>query len=222
MTLTEKSAARVARELAASLSAEDAALHRPRFNVAPADLHWLVRDGQGGRELVQARWGFGKRDGRPLVNARSESLVLGKRSPISRAFEARRCVVPADGFFEWTGPKSARRPLWFHRPAGGLLYLAGLYEEGPDGRPQFVVLTTEANALLARIHDRMPALLDRQQVDEWLARPAQDLLAPAPAALLIGEPVSQRVNDVHNDDPSCLAAAEAEPASPSKRQLELL
>lgn len=204
MTLTEKSLAKVAQELSATFSAQDVTLYKPRYNVAPSDQHWLVRAGAAGRELVPARWSFGQRDGRPLINARSESLVVGRKSPLSRALEQRRCVVPADGFFEWTGPKNARKPLWFHRRDGGLLYLAGLWEEGPDGKPQFVVLTTEPNALVSRVHDRMPALLAPDAVARWLAAPAPELLGPAPDSLLVADAVSPRVNDVRNDDPGVL------------------
>jgi putative SOS response-associated peptidase YedK len=204
MTLTEKSLAKVAEELQATFSAQDVTLYKPRYNVAPSDQHWVVRGSEAGRELVPARWAFGRRDGRPMINARSESLHVGRKGPLSKALEERRCVVPADGFFEWTGPRNARQPLWFHRRDGGLLYLAGLWEEGPDGKPQFVVLTTEPNKLVARVHDRMPALLTPDRVNEWLAKPAPELLGPAPEALLVADAVSPRVNDVRNDDPGVL------------------
>jgi putative SOS response-associated peptidase YedK len=228
MTLTQPSLARVAEQLGASVRAADATLYRPRYNIAPTDLHWVVRLSTEGRELIPARWGM-LRAGKPMVNARSESLEAAlarpsglTKSPLHRALAERRCAVPADGFFEWTTSGSgARRPLWFHRPDGGLLFLAALYEEGPDGRPLFTVLTTDANGLVSRVHDRMPALLAPDAVAEWLARPATELLQPAPDALLMAQPVSPRVNSVRNDDPSCLDAPPDEP-EPSEPQLKLL
>src|SRR5205814_2243845 len=116
-----------------------------------------------------------------------------------------------DGFYEWTGPKSDRRPLWFHRPDGGLLYLAGLWEPGQGDEPRFLLLTTEPNALVARFHDRMPVLLGREQAAAWLASPAGELLVPAPESLLEARPVSPRVNSVRNDDPSLLEKAAERP-----------
>ena len=221
MTLTEKSLARVAEELAAAVREEDSLLYKPRFNIAPTDPHWLVRLGDGGRELIPARWTFGRMGGGAQINARVEGLSLGRRSPLSRALEAHRCVVPADGFYEWTGPKTARRPMWIHRRDGGLLYLAGLYERGPDGKPQFVVITTGPNETMDGIHDRMPAVLSREQAGQWLEHPDLDLLVPAPPQLLVVDPVSTRVNDVKNDDPSCLDKPAAEPPPKARPQLDL-
>ena len=200
MTLTESSLARVADELAATLEPAAAALYRPRYNIAPSDQHWVVVAVPSGRLIVPARWGFG--EGKPLINARSETAA--RRGPLGRAFAERRCVVPADGFYEWTGPKSARQPLWFHRADGGLIYLAGLWAPGADGQPAFTVLTTEANELIAKVHDRMPVLLAPAAAADWLARPAQELLVPAPESLLVVQAVSPRVNSVRNDDPALL------------------
>ncbi len=214
ITLAVPNLVEVADELSATLRAEHALLYRPRYNVAPTDPHWVVLLTPQGRQLVPARWGMGER---MLINVRSETA--SRRGPIGRALQEKRCVVPADGFFEWTGPKSARRPLWFHKQGGGLLYLAGLWEAG-EGGPRFTVLTTEANRLIAPVHDRMPVLLSREAVAEWLARPAQDLLVPAPDSALLVTPVSTRVNSVKNDDPSLLDPSQDQP--PPKPQLTLL
>jgi putative SOS response-associated peptidase YedK len=214
MTLTQPDLSKVAEELSASLRPEDALLYRPRYNVAPSDPHWVVLATAAGRQLVPARWGFGER---MLINVRSESAP--RRGALGRAFAEQRCAVPADGFFEWTGPKSARRPLWFHRPDGGLLYLAGLWEESPAGR-RFTVLTTDANQLVSAYHDRMPALLSPKAAGEWLARAAPELLAPAPPDSLIVKRVSQTVNSVKNDDASVLEEPPDE-RPPKKDQLTL-
>src|SRR5437879_3224106 len=96
MTLTESSLAKVADELAATLVPADSALYRPRYNIAPTDQHWMVLAAGEGRALVPARWGFGDR---MLINARSETA--SRRGPLGKAFADHRCVVPADGFYEW-------------------------------------------------------------------------------------------------------------------------
>ena len=98
--------------------------------------------------LVPAVWGFPG----GMINARSETADKRFRS-------ASRVIVAADGFYEWTGPRDARQPIWFRPRDGGLLYLAGLAEVLPDGRLAFVVLTTDAEGAVARIHDRMPLVV---------------------------------------------------------------
>jgi putative SOS response-associated peptidase YedK len=123
--------------------------------------------------------------------------------------------VPADGFYEWMGAKKDRPPIWFHRPDGKLLLLAGLYEVASDGALAFTVITTAANRLMAPIHDRMPALLPPERASDWLAAPRTDLLIPAPEDALVLTYVSDRVSQVANDDPACL-----EPARP-RGQLKL-
>lgn len=192
----------------------------PRYNIAPTDRHWIVRPKREERELVPARWGLvnswarDRKRAAQQTNARAETLT--GRAAFREAFARRRCVVPADGFFEWTGPKTGRRPLWFHRPDGGLLLFAGLYESwwpAPGERERtFTIVTTGANGLMAPIHERMPVILAQETVDEWLY-PQQDtlalaaLLVPPPDDLLVATPVSTRVNSVKNDDPACLEPA---------------
>ncbi|WP_437913566.1 SOS response-associated peptidase [Sorangium sp. So ce302] len=209
---------------------EIAARFRPRFNIAPATVHPVLRARDGRRALVAATWGFVGRFARGgagpalLANARAESA---RAKPTFReAFAARRCVVPADGFYEWTGPKGARRPTWFHPADGGLLRLAGLYQPAKDldtGEPdlRFTILTTEANADVAPIHDRMPVLLGPGDVDLWLgvgdgadADRAEALLRPAPRGALAARAVSPRVNSVAHDDPALLQELAAEAAAP--------
>ncbi|WP_437546838.1 SOS response-associated peptidase [Sorangium sp. So ce367] len=209
---------------------EIAARFRPRFNIAPATVHPVLRARDGRRALVAATWGFVGRFARGgagpslLANARAESA---RAKPTFReAFAARRCVVPADGFYEWTGPKGARRPTWFHPAEGGLLRLAGLYQPAKDpdtGEPdvRFTILTTDANADVAPIHNRMPVLLGPGDVDLWLglgdgadADRAEALLRPAPRGALAARAVSPRVNSVAHDDPALLQELAAEAAAP--------
>ncbi|HEX9577525.1 MAG TPA: SOS response-associated peptidase [Myxococcales bacterium] len=211
ITLTTPDVQAVAAMVEARVSPEDAALYRPRYNAAPTDRHWIVEPGAAGRVLLPAVWGFPSSTGL-LINARAESA---ERLPGFReAFARRRVVVPADGFFEWTGPRDHRQPIWFRPRGGGLLYLAGLAEQLPDGRIAFVVLTTDAAGPVARVHDRMPVLLPKERVQAWLEKPDSGLLIPAPEDFLTATEVSSRVNDVSNDDPACLE-------EPRRQQLTL-
>jgi putative SOS response-associated peptidase YedK len=226
MTLTRRDLDEVADELGVLVADNAAVDYRPRFNVAPTDRHIILRPrgeaSPGADEprnppvLAPARWGFPRAPGNKgalHINARAETAPF--RAAFREAFVQRRCAVPADGFFEWlkpggtgAGQSAVRQPVWFHRPDGHLLLFAGLYEDvpGPEGKLErrFVVLTTAANALVAPVHDRMPAILSREEAALWLDKPAQSLLRPAPADLLVATLVSKRVNSVKNDDPGCL------------------
>ncbi|MCU1276715.1 MAG: hypothetical protein JWM53_261 [bacterium] len=192
---------------------EEAAAWQPRYNVAPTQLHPILRLVGGERRLERASWGLPPIENRAVINARVETVT--SRPMWQEALAERRCVVPVDGFFEWQGDQ----PYWFHRADGGLLPLAGLWEEGApvDGRirARFVVLTCAPNALVAEAHDRMPAILPPECIAAWLSRPAVDAIAPAPDGVLVATPVSTRVNSPANDDARLL-----EPVRP-RTQLSL-
>ncbi|HUL60225.1 MAG TPA: SOS response-associated peptidase [Anaeromyxobacteraceae bacterium] len=209
-TLTVDDVAALARAWAAEVDAAVAAAWRPRYNVAPGDPHLLLRNGAPGRRLERARFGIAGARGRLHLNARIETAPA--LPAFREAWRERRCAVPADGFFEWEGPEGARRPVWFHRPSGRPLLLAGLFEER-EGALAFAILTTGAAGPVRPIHDRMPVLLPEEGLGAWLAGTGP---APATDAELIGRPVSPRVNSVEHDDPACL-----EPPAP-ERQLKLL
>ncbi|NIO00390.1 MAG: SOS response-associated peptidase, partial [Anaerolineae bacterium] len=119
----------VARELGVPVSQLPEESYRPRYNIAPTNKHWIVRMEYEDRELLRARWGLinhwakDPNVGYRQINARAETL--DKRPAFRDAFNNRRCVVPADGFFEWAGPKGNRKPIWLHRQDGGLLLFAG-------------------------------------------------------------------------------------------------
>ena len=213
MTLTLREWDDVLSELAALLAgagplavdAGAAALYRPRYNVAPSQRHPIVRQKTGRPGMGFAEWGLLVR-GRgkpPAINVRAETAPF--KPAFQEAFVSRRCVVPADGFFEWQSGPAGRRPLWFHRSDRRLLLLAGLYDDEGSGHARFGVITTGANRLMAPVHDRMPALLSPEEAVAWLAEPSPKLLHPAPEDLLVATPVSMRVNSVRNDDPDCLA-----------------
>ena len=140
------------------------------------------------RELRPARWGlvkFGSKDAKQAarrINARMETLE--RRPAFRNAFQRRRCVVPADGFFEWIGPKERREPIWFHRPDQGLILFAGLYESWQpspeEWRRTFTIITTEPNSVVEPIHDRMPVVLPDERVDDWLPRRGWRIPRPSP------------------------------------------
>lgn len=215
-TMTYRKAEMLAGEL--GVPVEALTDYRPRYNIAPTDQHWIVRQRFEDREVLPAKWGlinFWAKDRKQAfknINARAETV---QKSPSFReAFKERRCIVPADGFFEWTGPKEARQPVWFHRSDGGLILFAGLYESwrpAPEEKERtFTIITTTPNAITEPIHDRMPVILPTEDaVEEWLfaKQPADvlmTLLRPAPDDLLVTTAVSPRVNLVKNDDPECL------------------
>lgn len=183
----------------------------PRFNVAPGQEALVVGQDRNGRRMGLLRWGFPPahegQGARRLVNARGEAA---HHTPAFRAaFRHRRCLVPADGFYEWQVQGSAKAPFHFRSAAGGVLALAGIWERGvgPDGEPWsgFVVLTVEANDDVAPVHHRMPFLVSPRSWGAWLdpASPlplVMGMVAPAPAGTLEGHAVSARVNRVTEDD----------------------
>lgn len=202
------------------------AFYHPRYNIAPITTHVVLRmhDGRhGAREIVPARWGLVNRWAKDAsgasrqINARSETVR--ERPAYRDAFEHRRCIVPADGFYEWAGVKGAKRPIWFHPPDGGLLNLAGLYETWKNpatGEPErtFTILTTAANDVVAPAHDRMPAIIRPADLDTWLMVPergeastadqAMALLRPAPNETFEPRWVSKRVNTAGYDAPDLI------------------
>jgi putative SOS response-associated peptidase YedK len=227
-TLTNDDFEGIAAELDAEFSPEDAALYRPRYNIAPTDLHWIVDYGADRRVLRPAIWGYRASGGRPLINVRGEQVGSGRG--FREAFASRRCLVVTDGFFEWD---RAKAPFWFHRADRRLVLLAGLFQPPdaaappPDGRPRprFTILTTQPNRLVAEVHDRMPVVVAPPAIDAWLtAEPAAaaTLIKSAPEDALIATPVSRRVGSVKNDDPACLLppdAAQEEAKAPVQGKL---
>jgi putative SOS response-associated peptidase YedK len=200
--------------LGATAAPESAAIYKPRYNVAPGQSHWLIRLANDERRLEPATWGFSHLGPRRVVNARCETVVA--KPTFRELFEAKRCAIAADGFFEWGG--NDKEPVWFHGSTGAPLLLAALYREPPGEPMEFVIITTPANAQVEPLHDRMPALIPPSRLDLWLSDPCAELLVAAPPEVLAAVPVSSRVNSVKNDDPECLAPATGRP----RRQLRLL
>jgi putative SOS response-associated peptidase YedK len=194
----------------------------PRFNVAPTQQAPIVRvRSTGERVLEWRRWGLvpaWAKDvavGARMINARVEGVA--ERPAFRDALRRRRCLVPADGFYEWQGRAGRRRPHHLALPGGGLFAIAGLYERwlGPGGEAvdSFALLTRPAQGAVAALHDRMPLIVDPAGYAAWLDRTATEpaaLLAGLPEVLgtqLVARPVDTRVNDVRNDDAECLAPA---------------
>ena len=190
----------------------------PRYNIAPTQEHVIARAEREEVVAEAARWGLinawakdAKRAARQ-INARAETVHESRA--YRAAFARRRCAVPADGWYEWTGPKQARQPHWIHRGDGEAFLLAGLYEAWapPEGgiRTTFTVLTTSAAARLAPIHDRMPLVLPPERLDDWLDPGERDparlraLLAAAPMDAFTARAVSPRVNSAKHDDAELL------------------
>lgn len=191
----------------------------PRFNIAPTQTIGVVHEEGGPRTLDGFTWGLvpsWAKDpdiGSRMINARAETLAEKPafRAPLAR----RRCIIPADGFYEWKKEGPDRGPFHFTAPDGGLMALAGLWDEWrrPDGTPlrTCTIITTAPNGVVGPVHGRMPAVLLPEAVRPWLdvrdvgAPDALDLLLPLPDTLLRAAPVSRHVNVPGNEGPECLA-----------------
>jgi putative SOS response-associated peptidase YedK len=186
----------------------------PRYNIAPTQPVAAVRAGGAGRECVALRWGLvpsWARDARQApINARAETAA--EKPTFRAAFRKRRCLVPADGFYEWATLGRRKQPFcfrpWDERP----LALAGVWErwDGPAGPVEScAILTTEANDLVRPVHDRMPVILPERHWPAWLDAGLQDagalapLLRPFPSDALRAYPVG----DPRQDGPDCLTPA---------------
>ncbi len=200
------------------------------FNVAPSQELAVVRDQAGHRSLSLVRWGLVPADARDpaiasrLINARAETLE--ERSAFRGAFRSRRCIVPAQGFYEWQHVAGHKEPLYYHSISGKPLAFAGLWEAWRDPQGKTVetatIVTVPANTLVAPVHDRMPAILPVDGFAVWLDPRINDvgrlkaLLVPAPAEELNARPVGAGVNNPRNDGPECI-----EPKLDGPAQLKL-
>jgi putative SOS response-associated peptidase YedK len=192
----------------------------PNYNVAPTQGVAAVLEEGGRRRLEVLRWGLippwadDPGIGSRMINARSETAP-GKPS-FRRAFRERRCLIPADGFYEWQRTNGAKQPYYIHMEDGRPFAFAGLWEswsKGGEGEVRTcTILTTGANALVGEVHDRMPVILAHDAYDVWLD-PASErdeltgLLAPYPEDEMEAYPVSRFVNSPSNNDPRCIEPA---------------
>ena len=203
-----------------------------RYNIAPTQ-PVLVIPNRTHRVLRPARWGLvpqWARDvsiGNKMINARAETLA--SRAPFNAALERRRCLIPADGFYEWKVEGERRRPFAVRPRAGGPIAFAGLWETwtGPNGEEleTAAIVTTQANRALRPLHDRMPVVLAPEAYDMWLDCRAVDgeiaaaLLAPAPDNFFDAYEISPAVNRVTNDSPELLVPASELPPAPEPEKL---
>lgn len=213
-TLTTPDIESLASLVSAEIDPRLFAAYAPHYNIAPTQTTVLLRTRDDRRVLEPGVWGLTSPwgdDRRPggFINARAETAATlpSFRDALARG----RCAVVTDGFFEWTGPKSSRRPLWFRRKDGGPLLLAAISREDIDPETgevtrRFAILTTRANATLAPHHDRMPVILPLPGLEPWCrpGRAPTDLMQPAADDLLTTTPVSSRVNTTRHDDPACI------------------
>jgi putative SOS response-associated peptidase YedK len=194
---------------------------QPSFNIAPTQNVLAIRGGNDGRSAVWLKWGLvpawakDPSTGARFINARSETVT--EKPSFREAFKKRRCIIPADGFYEWQRAGGRKQPYFFHmrddRPFG----FAGLWErwEGNIGEAldTCTILTTEANDMLRPVHDRMPVILHPEEYSLWLGAGERErallmeLLRPYPANGMIGYPVSPLASSPSNRGAGLIAEA---------------
>jgi len=192
----------------------------PRYNIAPTQQVLVARTGDGGRELASVRWGLiphwtdDPSIGSRMINARGETVAT--KPAFRSALKHRRCLIPADGFYEWKKEAGGKQPYLIRFADGRAFAFAGLWErwlprDGGEPIDSCTIITTTPNELLRELHDRMPVILPTAAFDDWLrseppAAPRLDeLLAPHPAAQMEAFAVSRRVNSPAYDGPDCIS-----------------
>ncbi len=202
-----------AKLLAALFGLEEPEDWEPRFNIAPSQPVLAVR-AAGERNLAWIRpiwglvpvWASGRSDFKPLINARAETIT--EKASFREAFRQRRCLIPADGFFEWQKAGRGKVPFCFHRRERRPFAFAGVWEPGRgDSHSTCTIVTTRANVIVASIHDRMPVMLTESSFNDWLQGTSDTALAlcgPFPDEDMVCERVSARVNSPAHDDETCI------------------
>jgi putative SOS response-associated peptidase YedK len=195
-------------------------LTRPRYNIAPSQILPVIVATEGQNQILPMKWGlipFWAKDakiGYKMINARVETLA--EKPAFKYALKQRRCIVPANGYYEWQATQTGKRPMFITVPDSKLFGFAGLWEQwiSPDRTPilSYTIITSNPSNSVANIHDRMPLILNREQEEYWLQgltvndnkqlktflsqiRPIQDL---------VSYQVSTRVNSPKNDDHQCI------------------
>ena len=190
---------------------------RPRFNIAPTDPVIAVRRNESARNqagrlrwgLVPGHWALGSGQ-RPLINARAETVAT--QAAFRESFKERRCLIPADGFYEWRNDPEGKRPIWFSPPERELFAFAGIWSElerKEGALTSCALITCSPNEVVKPVHDRMPVVLDREVESTWLDPSAEvdallELLRPPPADALEMREVGSSVNDARADGPELL------------------
>lgn len=191
----------------------------PRYNIAPSQTIAVIahkRDGVS-RGLAMLKWGLvpswsnDPSQGYKPTNARSDSL---HKPTFREAFKSKRCLIPADGFYEWQAVGKKKLPVHFRVDDGALFGMAGLWEFWTDGQVKLAtccLITTDANAVVAPYHDRMPVILPAEKYDAWLDNDTPEwelksLLVPYPAVRMTAQAANPVVNKATVEGPECLAA----------------
>lgn len=205
----------------------DGADWTPRYNIAPTQPVPVIRQNpkEPVRELSLLRWGLipswmkDSSGAAMMINARSETAST--KPAFREALNSRRCLIPADGFYEWLRIGRTKQPFCFEVGNAELFAFAGVWDRWKDPSGNWVktcsILTTTPNAVTSAVHDRMPVILDPDCYDLWLdpgmhdVKAVSDMLKPYDARLMRSYPVSSRVNHVANDDEGCSAPVEASP-----------
>jgi putative SOS response-associated peptidase YedK len=189
----------------------------PRYNISPTDRAGVVLTDRAGEPAYEEmRWGlvpfFWKKSLKEVpatFNARAETIATG--GMFRDAFRRHRCIVPASGFYEWTGPKTARQPWFISAADGKPLSLAGVWDRwtNPETKEEirsFTIIVTAANNFMAEMHDRMPVVLDEAGREAWLSSPDAALLKPAPEDALRAWRVTPKMNSNRYQEPDAVTA----------------
>lgn len=185
---------------------------KPRFNMAPSQFLPIITN-ENPRKATMARWGLvpswsGIQDtGKKMINARSETVAT--KQAFKTLFKTRRCLIPADGYFEWLELPSIKQPYFIHLPEKSLFAFAGLWDTWIDKNNgseliTFTLITCEPNELIRPIHNRMGVILNRENEQRWLEQPDKSLFAQYPADQMTAYMVSNLCNSPKNDSPDCL------------------
>lgn len=208
----------------------------PRYNIAPTQPVLTVRQNalQPVRELSLMKWGLipswakNSSNAAGMINARSETAA--SKPAFGDALKSRRCLIPADGFYEWQRTSKLKQPFCFEVAEGELFAFAGLWDRWKNTNGEWLescsIVTTAANSVTVDIHNRMPVILHRDEYDLWLDPEVRNvaavskLLKPFDGTRMRRYPVSSRVNAVQNDDEGCAAPMEPVPQPVQKSLLE--
>ncbi|MBC8032175.1 MAG: SOS response-associated peptidase [Pyrinomonadaceae bacterium] len=188
----------------------------PRYNIAPSQEILAIIGSEDERQLSAFVWGLipsWSSEPKGFINARSETLEV-KRS-FSESFQRRRCLIPADGFYEWKRKGKSKQPYYFQLQDESQFAFAGIWDRWEKGGASInscSIITTAPNELLATIHDRMPVMLAPEAQDRWMRDSGPEelmqLLAPFPADAMKSFPVSSKVNHAQVDEPSLVEPVE--------------
>lgn len=198
---------------------------QPRYNITPTQQVGVITKGDdGGNHYSEKRWwlvpGWWSKTLKEVpatFNARDDSVA--EKPMFRNAFKKRPCLIPASGFFEWTGPKTDRQPWYISAANERPLTFAGLHETWTDRVTNEVIesctiITTDANAFMSKIHNRMPVILDPADWAEWLQEPSKRFLRPAPEETLQAWPVSKEVNKNSYHGTDTTVPVQIEPIAP--------